>query len=797
MVPEKWAVWVWVELDDAGDAATATISGGDIVGSLSIPKDETTFEFDWEYLSEAEMDAEFPNNSTYTITLSGGTMGTVSQQIVMGAANFPSAPTLAQHELGRASSLIASQGHLVRWQTPPAEVDAVFLEVNDDEDEWEYADTATSGTLPANTMAAGQCVEAGLIFDVFTDISGAGGFGVDGYYSHASLTRFGFNSVLDLTPEAIVGAWQFGDGAAGGSGVLVFQANGLYYHAEDISVNDEPWERDGMERGTYSWNPDTGAFSSATQIDTNGEIGLSDPASALNMQVDGDSLTITEGGDTYNLSRVAFSATNPLQGGWMLCDNKGMVTGCLVFLSNNTYYHMEVFSADGSNGNDDDGGKTGMERGSYSFNPATGRLDASAINPDKNLEYGLSHPIVGHDDVSFSSPRVMLIDDTGGVESPGVLHRVSNARVFEDWRINKEVNFTQTADDTQPTTPIFWDIWSEVTTRNPGDASAITLSGGGIIGSLSFDEEYPGEWTFDKDFDSEALMNGEFPDNATYTITLSGGALGTLTQEINIGSGPYPPAPYLTGTVFTDAKSIDPAQPFTIQWNGSPDYAVVCEVYEDSDDGGQYFSSDELGSGESQVTLPPGTLPANSRSYGYLEFGGTNVTDSPGAVGFGVSGFSARISVLPEIHLDTSPPAEAQLNDAIAAAGLSGDDAPPLAEPFGDGVPNLLKYAFNMNLAGPDTSQMAAGGNSGLPGGGLVEAGGQTFWQVEYVRRKGSGLVYTPKKSTTLVPESFVPLTGTQSVTSIDGEWERVTVNEPCDPATTATCFSHVDVTLP
>ena len=273
--------------------------------------------------------------------------------------------------------------------------------------------------------------------------------------------------------------------------------------------------------------------------------------------------------------------------------------------------------------------------------------------------------------------------------------------------------------------------------------------------------------------------------------------MGTLIQEINIGSGPYPSAPYLTGTVFTGAKSVDPTQPFAIQWNGSPDYAVVFEVHSEPDGGDEYFFENDLSSGESQVTLPPGTLPADSRSYGYLEFGGPNVADSSGAAGFGVSGFSARISVLPEISLATFPPAEEQLNDAAVAAGLFGGAAAPLAEPFDDGVPNLLKYAFNMNLAGPDTSSMAAGGNSGLPGGGLVEVDGETFWRVEYVRRIGSGLTYTPKKSISLDPGSFVPLTGTQAVTSIDGEWERVTVDEPCDPGTAATCFSHVVVALP
>ncbi|MCP5534755.1 MAG: choice-of-anchor D domain-containing protein [Akkermansiaceae bacterium] len=140
-------------------------------------------------------------------------------------------------------------------------------------------------------------------------------------------------------------------------------------------------------------------------------------------------------------------------------------------------------------------------------------------------------------------------------------------------------------------------------------------------------------------------------------------------------------------------------------------------------------------------------------------------------------------------------------NETLATENpaLQGNDALPDSIPFDDGVPNLLKYAFNMNLAGSDTHALEAGGSSGLPGGKLVETNGETVLRVEYVRRKGSGLIYTPQKSGTLAPGSFEPLSGTETVSDIVGapEWERVTVDEPCDPATSARCFSRVKVALP
>lgn len=69
--------------------------------------------------------------------------------------------------------------------------------------------------------------------------------------------------------------------------------------------------------------------------------------------------------------------------------------------------------------------------------------------------------------------------------------------------------------------------------------------------------------------------------------------------------------------------------------------------------------------------------------------------------------------------------------------------------------------------------------------------------RVEFLRRKGSGLTYTPKRSSTLAPNSFVPMGGTPVVTSIDTNWERVVVQESANPATLPQSFALVEVTIP
>jgi uncharacterized repeat protein (TIGR03803 family) len=113
-------------------------------------------------------------------------------------------------------------------------------------------------------------------------------------------------------------------------------------------------------------------------------------------------------------------------------------------------------------------------------------------------------------------------------------------------------------------------------------------------------------------------------------------------------------------------------------------------------------------------------------------------------------------------------------NSVIASAGLSGQNALPAATPHGDGVTNLVKYAFNMNLRSPDLRVLGASGSSGLPRVTLEPSGDQKLLRVEFLRRIGSGLIYPPQHSTTL--DGFVPMTGTQTIIPIDAEWERVSM---------------------
>jgi Repeat of unknown function (DUF5650)/IPT/TIG domain len=130
--------------------------------------------------------------------------------------------------------------------------------------------------------------------------------------------------------------------------------------------------------------------------------------------------------------------------------------------------------------------------------------------------------------------------------------------------------------------------------------------------------------------------------------------------------------------------------------------------------------------------------------------------------------------------------------------GISGPEAAPLATPFGDGVPNILKYAFNMPLdrARSDAFNPADGpGASGLPVFSINPSGANPTITARFLRRRNSGLNYVPQRGTSLT--SFVSMTGPQVVTPIDADWELVAVEDPLVLPIPRSAFSRVSVTLP
>lgn len=135
-----------------------------------------------------------------------------------------------------------------------------------------------------------------------------------------------------------------------------------------------------------------------------------------------------------------------------------------------------------------------------------------------------------------------------------------------------------------------------------------------------------------------------------------------------------------------------------------------------------------------------------------------------------------------------------QLADAATNAGLSGEELLPLAIPQNDGVPNILKFAFNMDLSNADTHTLSNVGSSGLPAVVVVKDGADRILKIEFIRRKSSGLTYTPIYSPALDPQTFTTVIGPETVTPIDDAFERVSVQTTVDFSESDAYFGRVKV---
>ena len=74
----------------------------------------------------------------------------------------------------------------------------------------------------------------------------------------------------------LMGSWYVGGGTlAGGVATVTFLEDGSYYFMQDGDSNMDPTGTDGGERGTFTWDAASGAFSATPVVDTCGAWGLS------------------------------------------------------------------------------------------------------------------------------------------------------------------------------------------------------------------------------------------------------------------------------------------------------------------------------------------------------------------------------------------------------------------------------------------------------------------------------------------------------------------------------------------
>jgi hypothetical protein len=143
------------------------------------------------------------------------------------------------------------------------------------------------------------------------------------------------------------------------------------------------------------------------------------------------------------------------------------------------------------------------------------------------------------------------------------------------------------------------------------------------------------------------------------------------------------------------------------------------------------------------------------------------------------SSVDAATATRPQLEVTFSPPAQTpyeawaisnRLPPANDAIGLDTD---------GDGIPNLLEFAFNLNPLAPDSHLLGANDLGGLPTAVVSRNLGETQLNVVFVRRKGPtaiGLIYSVQFSTDL--NTWIDGAAEQT-SSISADFERVSVPDP------------------
>lgn len=297
-------------------------------------------------------------------------------------------------------------------------------------------------------------------------------------------------------------------------------------------------------------------------------------------------------------------------------------------------------------------------------------------------------------------------------------------------------------------------------------------------------------------------------NSATFDVAFSPAAVGARSSAIHIASNDADENPFdisLTGTgtapeialhngAATGAPQLTDGQSTVVDFGITGVGSVVTRD----------FTIANTGTGSltiSGITAPTGFTVLNAPGAAIAASATHTFQVRLDASGSGTFSGSVVISSNDTDEASFDFPVTGTVQDAAfqgwaSTSGLSGPDLGLMANPAGDGIVNLLKYAFNMDPTVPDVDMLATGtGTAGLPVYGRSGSGATSFFHIEFIRRTGGGLIYTPKKSTNLT--TWVNLTSTPTVTSIDANWERVVHEEPYDGTTTANLFGMVEVTLP
>ncbi|MCK5101046.1 MAG: hypothetical protein KAR45_23250 [Desulfobacteraceae bacterium] len=218
------------------------------------------------------------------------------------------------------------------------------------------------------------------------------------------LTVYGSEGSCDpnTNNSSLIGSWLYNPGSLADSAVLTFIDNTNYMFAVDGDPDDGGGR--GMERGTYTWDSSTGVFTATSISNTAGDWGIAS-LNTTTVTIDGDTLNLVDSVDgLIPFTRVS-SGTNTIISGWLYNPDSLDDSAVLTFIDNTNY----MFAVDG---NPDDGGGRGMERGTYTWDSSTGVFTATSISNTAG-DWGISY--LNTMTVTINGDTLNLVDSVDGL----------------------------------------------------------------------------------------------------------------------------------------------------------------------------------------------------------------------------------------------------------------------------------------------------------------------------------------------------------------------------------------------
>ncbi len=374
-----------------------------------------------------------------------------------------------------------------------------------------------------------------------------------------------------IAPE-IVSAWK----ANSAEVVVVFNYDGSYHHIQGGTADP------AMERGTFTWDKTTQAFTTQPYIDTSGSAGFSFPAAGpLNtssITISGNTLNYTPNGNAPIAFTRIVNTVNAIVGSWKIPGEKFSVT----FLADGSYYLADE-------ANDVPSGYTGMEKGTFTWN-STSKAFTATPTIDTNGDVGFSS--LSGATVNITSNSLVIAADG---ESTTLVRIVTSASPLNlpDFGTVRFANYLQTSNATPALAPYDLGIdsapYSAEAFVDPAvGATAPTLKIGNS-NPIVLDDEGGGSFSIEEPFSSSSALNAFLPASTalqfkdgtatpTANLTTSSSLTFPSIPKINLRSGDS-----WSGGVYRFGEDE------VLQWTlpsgfTSSEYITILNVYDPLDD---------------------------------------------------------------------------------------------------------------------------------------------------------------------------------------------------------------------